>query len=546
MTSEQNAFRLFAARLLPRILTQIARDVQVPLSGSCDRNYWHYKIRDFSSSILQQAGYSVWSATGIVDYPVESLARIGAESCRFWNRRAQMFRAFEEYYPWESGYPPVAFSTLAVAKMIGAGLVPREELSAGFKVAARQLVERFEPKATNQQVAGMAALCWVRKLYPEFVTAGELESVVARSLACQQDEGWYMEYGGPDLGYLSVTMDCLWDAFDATGDERFVDSAARALDFITQFVLLSPRGIGMHNARNTDYIVPYGIARFLEAGDAERAVAAAEVLRRLYGKLDEPGHFLNAVDDRYWCHYIGASFFRAIPLMEHLLAESPTGRSDTARPDVYVERTGHWLRYRAEPFRALVSAKKGGIVTFYDSQGRTFSDFGWTVALDGAVWTNHWWDNDWRVEREGEDFIRISGHFSRHAYLKNTPFRHMVLRMLSFAFGNRIIAFLKQKMIFKAGRRSGPEFVREIVFNRADGTVVVRDRFALPPGADERAVSRAPRASQRHVASADSFHYEDFDVAEKDVGISRDERTSCSDGYFKAETTYRAKEGVWA
>ena len=541
MTSGQNALRSFAARLLPRILTQIARDVQVPLSGSCDRNYWHYKIRDFSSSILQQAGYSVWSATGIVDYPAESLARIGAESCRFWNRRAQMFRAFEEYYPWESGYPPVAFSTLAVAKMTAAGLVTREELSAGIKVAARQLVERFEPKATNQQVAGMAALCWVRKLYSEFVTAEELESVVVRSLACQQDEGWYMEYGGPDLGYLSVTMDCLWDAFDATGDRRFVDSAARALDFIAQFVLLSPRGIGMHNARNTDYIVPYGIARFLESGDSERVVAAAEVLRRLYGRLEEPGHFLNAVDDRYWCHYIGASFFRAIPLMEHVLEKPLDSHLGEGRPNTYVEGTGHWLRYGAAPLRALVSAKKGGIVTFYDAQGRTFSDFGWTVAQDGVVWTNHWWDNDWRVEREGEDCIRISGCLSRHAYLKNTPFRHMVLRMLSLAFGNWIIAYLKQKMIFKAGRRSGPEFVREIVFNRADGTVAVSDRFDLPPGADERAVSRAPRASQRHVASADSFHYEDFDVAEKDAGISRVERTSCVGGHFEAKATYRAK-----
>ena len=46
--------------LLPRILTQVCRDKFSPLYGSFDRNWWHYKIRDFSSIILQQGGYSLY------------------------------------------------------------------------------------------------------------------------------------------------------------------------------------------------------------------------------------------------------------------------------------------------------------------------------------------------------------------------------------------------------------------------------------------------------------------------------------------------------
>ena len=48
----------------------------------------------------------------------------------------------------------------------------------------------------------------------------EFEELTKKSLALQNNEGWFYEYGGPDLGYLSVTIDCLWDLFDATKDPK--------------------------------------------------------------------------------------------------------------------------------------------------------------------------------------------------------------------------------------------------------------------------------------------------------------------------------------
>ena len=44
----------YAERQLPRVLTQMDRDPDSPTRGNFDRYGWHYKIRDFSSAILQQ------------------------------------------------------------------------------------------------------------------------------------------------------------------------------------------------------------------------------------------------------------------------------------------------------------------------------------------------------------------------------------------------------------------------------------------------------------------------------------------------------------
>ncbi|MEI9959627.1 MAG: hypothetical protein WDM76_00440 [Limisphaerales bacterium] len=114
----------------------------------------------------------------------------------------------KEYYPWEQGYPPLAFSTLAVMKLAAAGVIPLDKVRQGATVAARQLQSRFESQAANQQVAGLAALAWCRKNFPDLVSESRFESLIQQSLALQTKEGWFEEYGGPDLGYLSVTIDC--------------------------------------------------------------------------------------------------------------------------------------------------------------------------------------------------------------------------------------------------------------------------------------------------------------------------------------------------
>jgi len=49
----------FILKNVPKLCTQIDRDEDSHTFGSCDRNFWHLKIRDFSSAILQQAGLTI-------------------------------------------------------------------------------------------------------------------------------------------------------------------------------------------------------------------------------------------------------------------------------------------------------------------------------------------------------------------------------------------------------------------------------------------------------------------------------------------------------
>lgn len=487
-----------AQRWLPRILTQICRDPTSPLYGCADRNWWHYKIRDFSSIILQQAGYALHQAAKLPEWSEdrEALDAIAAASARFWNLRAQKHYAFEEYYPWEQGYPPLAFATLAVAKLVHEGVVPVEEVRAGLRIAARQLRTRFEDKAANQQVAGLAALAWVDKILPGEADPARFAVQKAKTLALQHQEGWYWEYDGPDVGYLAVTIDCLWDLLDATGDVDFRASIARAMAYLAEYPAAAPGGIGLHNSRNTDYLVPYGIVRSaLEGGEAERRHAAAVAIWAFAG-ADRNEHSFAATDDRYICHYMGHSVLRALALL------GPGARlsaPDDSREGRLLEGCGHYL-----DAGLIVSARKGGIVTLAGDCGEA-SDFGWIVERGRTQFVTHWWSLDWSFRAEAGD-ITVEGQMFAHRERLSTPFRHIVLRILSFFLGRRLIAALKRLLIFKRGGGREPAFSRRI--RRGGAGLEIHDRITgLRPGDTLR---RAPRASKRLVASADSFHAQDL------------------------------------
>jgi hypothetical protein len=530
----------FAAEILPRILTQIDRDRLSPTWGCGDRNWWHYKIRDFPSIVLQQAGEAVWHAAELRDDLNEDtsaeMRALSAASCRFWNTRAIRRGAFEEYYPNERGYPPLAFSTLSVARLASAGAVPLVDVEAGLRVAARQLLRRFESQAANQQVAGLAALAWLQQLTSDAVPRQSFDRLSARTLDLQDAEGWYLEYDGPDVGYLSVTIDCLWDAYDATHEQRYLESLDLAIDFAATMVDLCAGSPGMLNSRNTDYVLPYGLLRAALERPAPVATRATRTVATLYGGLGGPDHPLRAVDDRYLAHYIGNSVMRAARLTsaDHLSAHSSDrdSKGGIERGTLHLTSAGYVHLRDGSGTAITIAGKKGGVFTGLIRGSASVADFGWSVISGDRLLVSHWWSSDWILDVNGE-VVTVCGYLFPHRDVSSTPGRHLVLRLLAISLGPRIIAPLKDRMIFRESSRS-VRFTR-VVSLRADGVEVVDQIDGMPDGAS---VVRSPRASKRHVASADSSHPQDF---EPRAAVEVHEQITHAKGVFEASTRYCAR-----
>jgi hypothetical protein len=266
--------------------------------------------------------------------------------------------------------------------------------------------------------------------------------------------------------------------------------------------------IGMHNARNTDYIVPYGITRFLDdSNNIDSQRKSLRLLKNIFTNSDCNSHFFSSVDDRYWCHYIGLSVVRSVQNLSTInLKTSIKLESDKRGVYSNFPLSGYvWNDLNQGQFKVLTSMRKGGNFTVFSGLSN-FSDYGWIVQSKAKNYVSHWWSDDWEVESK-EGCCIINGHLFSHSEIQSNPLNHFLLRVSSFIMGRRLIDVLKQKFIFKKKKNI-------ISFNRridiSQNFIVVVDRFDNHPV--DCIFTRAPRSSKRHVASADSFHYEDLSL----------------------------------
>lgn len=283
----------------------------------------------------------------------------------------------------------------------------------------------------------------------------------------------------------------------------------------------------MHNARNTDYLVPYGIARFLD--HAEHGETALAVLSQTWDGLGHPGHFLHAVDDRYLSHYIGHSYFRFLRLLQER-----SGEPDTVSPapvPLFCEGSQHRIvAGKGTTYTALVSGKKGGILTAW-FDGGCIADFGWTFDHEGKQWVTHWWSDGWVVDNTPAS-LSVAGHFTPHTEQESSPVKHMALRVLSFVLGRRIIGLLKEKLIFKQSAHRPYAFQRSIRWEPTQ--IILEDVMDMPSSPEPL---RAPRASKRHVASADSYQREDLGLCVGNVTMKEERKQEA--GRWIITTTYK-------
>lgn len=500
-----DAFKSYFNAQVKRILTQLDRDKDSPTYGCFDRNHWHYKIRDFPSSILQQGTFvTEYLRKHHLECQLVSEKKAGEWSLAAINALAKQVRRggrVDEYYPYEDSYPASAFSLYAIMRVLLDWKDNNSDLIAGvewegLRKLAKNLALRSEPNAANQYAAGLAGLAMAAKLPEMQIPEDMFEAHAAELFSLQHSEGWFNEYGGPDFGYLCVTIDALTDYYDVTADKRALIAIARAIDFMAKLVGVDGELPWTLNARNTDYVVPYGLVRA-----AQNNPVASWLVNELFKNIDKPTHWIWSTDDRYHLHYIFCSLTRAIPFINHMTEGVQPERNEVT----WLPGCGYYARNQKDKTTIFVATKKGGVIRIHEKNGHGLylNDNGWRFKSKNILWTTNWWQDLSKVEID-KNIIRVSGKMVMAKFHESKPLSHVVLRMLSFTVGKHLIPFLKKMMIFRTGKRQSPYYKREIKLGESSVTII--DEFysnmslkAYP----------SPRQNLRHVASADSFHPEE-------------------------------------
>jgi hypothetical protein len=502
-------------RVVPRLLTQLDRDSDSPTFGCFDRDFWHYKIRDFASIVLQQ-GMLVLVALYHHDFPGNIYFRkpvilsLIDGALAFWAAEQLPSGSFNEYYPFEEGFPPTAFSLYAVTMTLQRRGIPPESatLLKSVQKAADWLLTVQEKQALNQEAVALTSLELASRLPGVFVDKAKLDGRLKDFFAAQSLEGWFPEYGGADSGYLSVALDAMSVYYDLTGDERAALAMEKALQFISSLISVAGTTPVMTNSRNTDYVVPYGLIRL-----AEKTPLARRVVTALFADIEKADHFLHATDDRYLCHYVYHSCFRSLEHLPKMTAAQAQLPADIGA-DIFYPEAGIHVLHAGGNSSVFIAALKGGVFYYFRKTGLVYADFGWRQKVaPNRVLLTHWQhpDNRAALHKDADSVMVVAeGRVTVHGSVVSTVTRHAALRLLSYLFGNRIIAFLKKRLIF-SGSASGISYRREITIQHSD--ITLTDVFS-GSGIKGFVPEPAPAYSLRHVASAANYNGEElFDVS---------------------------------
>lgn len=484
-------------RYYPRMLGQIDRDPDSRTFGSCDRHYWMYRLHDFESGVLFQAGLTLaylWKVAQVS--PQSTSGCLDAKNSNYWrelaraiNRRGVALLSkqplINEYYPGERSYPGTVFSAYAILKSSLITGDDRVVQSEGLRVTFEALATRKRGPAANQDVAAAAFLALYAKCHPEVADRG-----VSAARRLSDASGRYREYGGFDLGYASVTLNYLayCDDDESLDVGHEIDQLS---DRIAAFVRPSGRIGGEIAARSTAYFLPYGIY-----WSAQR--------RSDWGPLA----FLNLTsvfeffDDRYLCHYSLPSLARTWhDMLQGESAKTPKPAQLWRTASGSIEDDGLFRWSDGHVAMIQVGLNKGGAYLAEGSSEGQQADYGYRIRRGRKVYASCVMHvGGWKVSHDQENWtIEVEAPFQRYAALVPSPLKTVVLRVLGLV-GVSPNKLFKRLLITRPEVLPDVRIRRRFEFHSGSAAVTITDRFIGLKSSD--IVCRAPPFSLRVVPSA--------------------------------------------
>jgi len=503
-----DTYRRYVLENVPRLLSQLDRDKNSPTYGCFDRNHWHYKIRDFSSIVLQQGTLALAllysnNFEGNIYYQNPKIKEWIIASLDYWGKVQLRDGSFNEYWPNEHGYPPTVFSLFSTSesiRLLGQN-IPRDktnQLKECILKSCEFVSKHDEIEAQNQEIASIAAL------YSSYLVTGEtwLSEVVDRKvvtvLSRQSKEGWFSEYGGADIGYLSVSLSFLAEYYRMSDDKRVLPALQRIVDFLQYFVHPDGTAGGEYGSRNTEYFLVNGLEIL-----APKYPLAGAIADKLSIRLKNQYKLPDSVDDRYLSHYFLHTYISA--LLHYRAAEKRlTLPCDMENHEKYFEEAKIYVR-RTRHYYAIFSLLKG-VIKIYSGNKELFNDCGYLAEIKGKRAVTNWINNTCDIQIKG-DIYKISGRFHMAPrQIIPSALTHTILRGNSIVFGRGLIPILKKQLITKES--TAPiNFKRTVAFSET--TITIED--VITADSNISRLSAVDAFSLRYVPSSKYFQSKEID-----------------------------------
>ena len=278
---------------MPRILSLQNRNKLSKTYGCFDRNYWQYQTKDISFTSLQEGTLTlalIYNTKNTIYFKNKKILEWIKAGIDFWQKLQKKDGSFDSVYPNEKSIVATAFSSYAISETL-LKLNIRGNVIDNLIKACNWLKDKHEFRVQNQEAGTVIAFYNCYLLTKKEWLKEEAEKRIRR-LEELQIEGWFLEYGGADIGYLTLTISYLANYYKKSKDKTAKRILNKAIDFLYE-------NLGSIGTRNTKYLMPFGIE--IMAGENKKARDIAGYIRTktIYQEIPAPYCF----DDQYLIHF---------------------------------------------------------------------------------------------------------------------------------------------------------------------------------------------------------------------------------------------------
>ncbi len=482
----------------PRLLGQLDRK---PLSftyGCFDSQYWQYAVSDFPCSRHQEAvlTLALLYKTRHKSNPYFRNPRIIEwinASLRFWAKMQSRDGSMSEWYPGEHSFGATAFGAYAISETL---LLLKEEIENADAIKSRLcrtaewLAGNSEMRAQNQECGAALALYNIYLLTGDSAHKRRAEDKATRIMSLQRPEGWFEEYGGPDIGYLSLALFYLAELYKKSGLKGLRKTIESSVYFISWFMHPDLTSGGVYGSRNTEYLFPYC---FEMLGKGIAAMVAQHARKSIAINACVSPH---SFDDRY-LSYVSYIYIKSF-LESRKLKSVPGPRY---KKDFIKNFSDAGLLVFSGKGRYMVCNYKKGGAFFAFADGNSLQDSG--IDADAGRRLTSGIIGDFSSSFDGKK-LSVSGALSEVRNRTMNTKRSMLLRAFQYSLGrsSRMSLFakkvLRDKMITDV-YGSGLTFRREIELGKR---IKVTDEL---PGRGIRSAFVGSKSSYIYVPSSRYF-----------------------------------------
>ncbi|KKQ77589.1 MAG: hypothetical protein US98_C0001G0016 [Parcubacteria group bacterium GW2011_GWC1_38_6] len=478
---KSNQFLEVALEQIPRLLGQLNRNPSSLSYGSFDRAYWHYRTNDISCARYQEAVLTLAYLysnlfEGNIYYKDGNILNYIRAALSFSISIQNKDGSFNEWYLNEGSFVATSFITAALARTLL--ILDKSDISnyadciLMLKRSADWLRKRDETLVYNQFAGAATASVLVYKLTGDESYKTSAKEKIDTIINKQNDEGWWNEYGGPDIGYLSLMIDYLMKYYEIINDERVVEAVKKAEAFIVNFLHPNFTAGGEYMSRNTEYLIPSGFV-FSSRYDPNGLILSNFTVASLELKA---GVQPENLDDRYLCYILYNWIEAGLNFNENKPFESTAKYLWFRRMRKFFKESGLFV-FQNDKYYFVANLKKGGVFRIYTSVGYTYLDSGIEVASAGKSYISNILNpNSIFFANENSLSTRGTVHMIKEPLMKTSTM--IFFKIFQLLFGNigwiqRLIKKILRKKMIVYQSKQNLRFAR--LFELKPDSIIVKD-----------------------------------------------------------------------